>query len=100
MLTDPGAVPRHATPVPSSSTPAEAAEDGEVGDNMLEEKETSRLTAASEMEAGTIADGLPGANGGGGGGGVESQREPREHVPPAAGGVGDSVKPPVKWCHK
>ncbi len=125
MLTDPGAVPRNATPLPlpsdddgdgddeearagrgSGGSAAAAAEEEEAEDSMAE---TSRLTAATSSSSSSPAAAAlrgPGAppNGllppevgiGAGRGGV--QRRGRAAVGAAAtAGVERRV---VKWCHK
>lgn len=108
MLTDPGAVPRHASPIPTEPSRATLSADSERGsgdggieDTDVDDVETSRLTSGVDDRLTDRTDGISNGSGGAafvGAGGTMGDGE-RGGLGPA--GAGRSSKtPPVKWCHK
>lgn len=94
MLTDPGAVPRYASPLPD---PSEIMETGGVEEDQGEDKETSRLTSGAEMDEGAAAGG--GVSGAGNGLGAGGQLDAPNNS--ETNEVSRSTpQTPIKWCHK
>lgn len=112
MLTDPGAVPRHANPLPASGLREDDEEEQD------DDVETSRLTAGigtlhRNKEGDFVADGEGHAAatqaraggraaivGRGLGSRAEAGRDSEDSSVAAAMERGSQVQPPIKWCHK